>query len=406
MINQLDAPTREKFLRELYHPSELGLEVGRICVGSSDYATKMYSYDEGDPDPDLQRFSIDHDKQYILPQLRIARQHTPGLYLLASPWSPPGWMKANGTMLGGSLKPSSFPAYAKYLVKFLQAYQAEGVPVDAITSQNEVDTDQDGRMPACVWGQEHEIGFVSQHLGPALEAGKLPTKIWILDHNFNLWGRVLNTLENPEVSRYVDGVAWHPYVGSVTAMTRVHDAFPDKHMYWTEGRLGATADAAGVLSYAGTPAAVNPDGTPRARRDPPTPVQIALAGVGAANAVRNWVRCIMFWNVVLDEFGNPNIGPMHSVPLIVIDSKTKEIIRGGDYWAMKHYNHAARRGARRFDSQGGPEGVAHVAFVNPDGRKTAVLSNAGGARKVQLRLGQSAAELPLPAESITNLSWT
>src|SRR5665647_2820910 len=104
MINQLDASTREKFLRELYHPSELGLEVGRVCVGSADYAATMYSYDEGEPDPDMKRFSIDHDKAYILPQLRIARQHNPKLFLLASPWSPPGWMKSSGTMLGGSLK--------------------------------------------------------------------------------------------------------------------------------------------------------------------------------------------------------------------------------------------------------------------------------------------------------------
>src|ERR1022692_4546197 len=245
MINQLDAAARKKFLHELYHPSELGLEVTRICVGSSDYAASMYSYDEGDPDPELQRFSIDHDKQYILPQLRIARKHNPDLYVLASPWSPPGWMKANGTMLGGSLKPRNFPAYARYLVKFLQSYQAEGVPVDAITPQNEVDTDQDGRMPACVWAQEHEIVFVSQHLGPLLEQNKIATKIWILDHNFNLWGRVVNELENPLVSRYVDGVAWHPYVGSVTAVSRVHDLFPDKNMYSTEGGFEATPSATG-----------------------------------------------------------------------------------------------------------------------------------------------------------------
>jgi glucosylceramidase len=207
MINQLEPDARARFLRELYDPSELGLSVTRICVGSSDYATRMYSYDEGDPDPGMKRFSINPDKGYILPQLRIARRHNPSLYLLASPWSPPGWMKANGTMLGGSLKPRNFPAYAKYLVKFLQAYQAEGVPVDAITPQNETDTDQDGRMPACLWAQEHEIVFVSQHLGPALEETRIPTKIWILDHNLNLWGRVINELENPLVNRYVDGVA-------------------------------------------------------------------------------------------------------------------------------------------------------------------------------------------------------
>ena len=410
MINQLDAASREKFLRELYDPSELGLEVTRICVGSSDYAATMYSYDEGDADPDMKRFSIDHDKAYILPQLRTARKYNPSLYLFASPWSPPGWMKANGTMLGGSLKPKNFPAYAKYLVKFLQSYQAEGVPVDAISPQNEVDTDQDGRMPACVWAQEHEIVFVSQHLGPALEQNKIPAKIWILDHNFNLWGRVMNELENPLVSRYVDGVAWHPYVGLVTAVSRVHAQFPDKNMYWTEGDFDATFSLVGSMTFgAGAPGGAGPEpaggaGSPP-RRDPPPSEAIARAGVGGANAVRNWLKCIIVWNLVLDENGKPNIGPFNVSGFITIDSKTKEITRSGAYWAMKHYTHAAHRGSKHFDTRGELEGVAHVAFVNPDGAKTVVLSNTGAARKTQLRLGNLMTEVSLPANSITNLSW-
>jgi glucosylceramidase len=411
MINQLDAASREKFLRELYDPSELGLEVTRICVGSSDYAATMYSYDEGDADPDMKRFSIDHDKAYILPQLRTARKYNPSLYLFASPWSPPGWMKANGTMLGGSLKPRNFPAYAKYFVKFLQSYQAEGVPVDAISPQNEVDTDQDGRMPACVWAQEHEIVFVSQHLGPALEQNKIPTKIWLLDHNFNLWGRVMNELENPLVSRYADGVAWHPYVGSVTAVSRVHDQFPDKNMYWTEGDFEATFSLVGPMTFgAGAPGGAGPEpaggaGSPPPRRDLQSSEAIARAGVGAANAVRNWLKCIIVWNLALDENGKPNIGPFNVSGFITIDSKTKEITRSGAYWAMKHYTHAAHRGSKHFDTRGELEGVAHVAFVNPDGAKTVVLSNTGAARKVQLRLGNLMTEVSLPANSITNLSW-
>jgi len=409
MINQLDAPAREKFLRELYHPSELGLEVTRICVGSSDYAATMYSYDEGEPDPDLQRFSIDHDKEYILPQLRTARQHNPSLFLLASPWSPPGWMKANGTMLGGSMKPKNFPVYAKYLVKFLQSYQAEGVPVDAITPQNETDTEQDGRMPACVWAQEHEIVFVSQHLGPALDENKIPTKIWILDHNFNLWGRVVNELENPMVSRYVDGVAWHPYVGSVTSVSRVHDLYPDKKMYSTEGGFEATFSLVGPMTFgAGAPGGAGPEpaaAPARPRREPNPAAAIARAGVGAANSVRNWMSTIIVWNLVLDESGKPNIGPFNGLGFITIHSQTKEITRGNSYWAMKHYTHAAHRGSKRFDTQGELEGVAHVAFVNPDNTKVLVLSNVGAERKTQLRLGNLMTEVLLPADSVTNLSW-
>ena len=404
MINQLDGAAKEKLLRELYDPSELAMGVTRVCIGASDFATKAYSYDEGEPDPELKRFSIDYDKPYVLPQLRAARKYNPELYILASPWSPPGWMKASGTMIGGSLKPKNFSVYAKYLVKFLQAYAAEGVPVDAITSQNEVDTDQDGRMPACLWAQEHEIVFVSQHLGPALEQNKIPTKIWMLDHNWNLWGRVINSLEDPQFNRYIDGVAWHPYMGKIDAMSRVHDAFPDKHAYWTEGNFGSAGSFIGVP----LPGAPMQASTQTAQRPVLAPeVRIARGGALAAVAVRNWIRCYMLWNVILDENGNPNIGPFaHVRGTFTIHSKTKEITRSTDYWVLKHYTHAARRGSRRFASDGGPESVAHVAFAQRDGKKALVLSNTSAeARTVQIVVGGVKTETTLPGYSITNLSW-
>jgi len=404
MINQLDPRARDQFLRELYHPSELGMAVTRICIGSSDFSTKMYSYDEGEPDPELKRFSIDQDKQYLLPELRSARKINPELFILASPWSPPGWMKASGTMLGGSLKPKNFAVYAQYLVKFLKAYEAEGVSVDAITSQNEVDTDQDGRMPACVWAQEHEIVFVSQFLGPAFEKNGVKTKIWMLDHNWNLWGRVINSLEDAGFNRYIDGVAWHPYLGTVDAMSRVHDAYPDKHTYWTEGDFGsAGAFAGGGLAGAAPQASTE---APRRERVPPN-IRIARGGVLAASAVRHWTRALMLWNIVLDEKGNPNIGPfVNARGTITIDSKTREISRGPDYWVLKHYTHAARRGSKRFGSQGGGDMVAHAAFTHRDGTKVLVLSNpTAGDRPVQVRVGGLMTQLTLPAYSITNLSW-
>jgi glucosylceramidase len=410
MIHQLDPTIREQFLHELFSPSELGISTTRICVGSSDYATKMYSYDEGEPDPELKRFSIEHDLAYVIPELLSARKANPDLFILASPWSPPGWMKNGGTMLGGNLKPANYAVYARYLVKFLQAFEAAGVRIDAITSQNETDTDQAGKMPACAWAQEHEVAFVGKHLGPALAAAGLKTKIWLLDHNFNLWGRTFNTLEDPDVYKYVDGIAWHPYVGSVTAMTRIHDAYPDKHQYLTEGAFGATADMVGPIRFAATPgpmtegAAGQSADRPRRAQDPN--VAIANGGLGGANAMHNWARCVINWNVVLDEKGNPNIGPFHGGGMITINSQTKEITRGPNYWVLKHFNHAARKGAKVVDSRGKIEKVAHVAFVNADGRKSLVLANTGDARKVRVRMGSAAAEVSLPANSLTNLSWS
>src|SRR5260370_32802429 len=148
-----------------------GLSVARTCVGASDYATKPYSFDDSpEPDPELKHFTIEHDREYILPTLRAARKLNPDLFLFSSPWSPPGWMKAGGSLLGGSMRKKYYAPYANYFVKFLQDYSNEGVKINAITIQNEVDTDQDGRMPAALWGQEHEIEFVKLHLSPALES--------------------------------------------------------------------------------------------------------------------------------------------------------------------------------------------------------------------------------------------
>jgi glucosylceramidase len=240
-FSRLDPSAREQLFHEMFHPSEMGLNVCRTCIGASDYSREVFSYDEGDPDPEMTRFSIAHDQAYVLPMLREARKANPDLFLFSSPWSPPGWMKAGGSMLGGSMRQRYFGPYAQYFLKFLQSYAAEGVPVQAVTVQNEVDTDQDGRMPACSWPQEYEIGFVKNHLGPVLQKNGLNTKIWILDHNYNLWGRAVAELDDPDLRKFCNAIAFHGYVGTPEMMTKAHEAYPDAQMYWTEGGPDYTA---------------------------------------------------------------------------------------------------------------------------------------------------------------------
>jgi glucosylceramidase len=379
MFNQLTADVREQIFRELYHPSEMGFGVCRTCIGSSDYATVAYSYDDGDPDPELRRFSIDYDRAYVLPMLRLARKMNPELFLFAAPWSPPGWMKANGSMLGGSMHKRSLPVYANYFVKYLKAYAAEGVVIDAVTPQNEVDTDQDGKMPASFWAQEIEIEFVGKHLGPVLEKNQLATKIWIMDHNWNLWGRAMGELEDADVYKYADGIAWHVYVGKDTAMTRVHDAYPNKHAYVTE---------------------CSPD-----FQDPAYMTSWATWAEQFASMFRNWARCVTSWNLALDEKGRPNIGPFTAGGVLSINSGTHEIVRTGQYWALAHFAYAVRRGGRRFDSVGELEKVSHVGFAYPDGRRTLVLTNTGKETKARLQLADMSAEVVLPESSVLTLNW-
>jgi len=379
LLSQLDAGARQQLFHELFDPSQMNLSVCRICVGSSDYSRNVYSFDEGEADPDLKRFSIDHDKEYILPMLRQARQVNSELFLFSSPWSPPGWMKFNGSMLGGSMRKYYFPAYARYYLKFLQAYAEAGVAVQAVTLQNEVDTDQDGKMPACLWGQEYEIEFVRDHLGPLLESSGLPAKIWILDHNYNLWGRAVCSLQDEGLRRYCNAVAWHGYAGSPEMMTKVQEAHPEIEMYWTEG---------------------GPDYT-----DPGYLTEWCKWGATFAGALRNWCRSITSWNIALDERGRPNIGPFSCGGVITINSQTKDIIRSGQYWGFAHHSRVIRRGARRFDSQSPIEDIQHVAFENPDGGRVLVLTNAGPERTVEIRLGNQAAQIPLQANSLNTLRW-
>lgn len=377
-FNRLDPGVREKLLHQFFHSSEMNFNVCRTCIGSSDYSTKLYSYDEGDPDPELSRFSIEHDRDYILPILREARKVNPDLFLFSSPWSPPGWMKANGSMLGGNMHRVSMPPYANYFVKFLQAYEAEGVPVQAVTIQNEVDTDQDGRMPACIWPQEYEADFVRQYLGPLFERSGVKTKIWLIDHNYNLWGRAMGELETPGVRKFTNAIAWHGYVGQTEWIDRVQSAYPDVEMYWTEG---------------------GPD-----YKSPDYATDWAKWSATFTDILRHCCRSITAWNFALDEVGRPNIGPFSCGGLVTVNSQTKDISYSGQFWAFNHYSRFVRRGAHRFDSQG-PQDIQHAAFENSDGKHALVLTNSGAARSIQVRIGQSAAKISMSKNSVSTLEW-
>jgi glucosylceramidase len=399
VLSQLTESERHSVMDELFSPDEMALNVCRTCIGASDYSRSAYTFDDSDqPDPELKKFSIDHDKAYILPVLRDARKINPELFLFSSPWSPPGWMKSSGTILGGNMRKHSYEPYARYFLKFLEAYKADGVSIDAVTVQNEVDADQDGRMPACQWGQEYEIEFVKGYLGPQLRKAGLPTKIWVLDHNYNLWGRAIGELSDPAAYEFIDGIAWHGYVGEPSAMTRVHEAFPRKNAYWTEGGPDITA--------------------------PDYQTDFTKWAITFNEVLRNWSRSITAWNLALDEKGNPNIGPFPCGGVITVDNATHKVTRSGQYWAFAHFSKHVRRGARLFASNGVGLGdasqgevsqiagqrtagaLSHSAFRNPDGSFVVVLANHGPETRAQLVLAEQSLHVDLPADSVHTLHWS
>jgi len=283
-------------------------------------------------------------------------------------------------MLGGNMQRKHMPAYANYFVKFLQGYESEGVPVQAVTVQNEVDTDQDGRMPACTWPMEYEADFVRGHLGPAFERAGVKTRIWIIDHNYNLWGRAMGELETSGVRKYTNAIAWHGYVGQVEWIDRVQSAYPDVEMYWTEG---------------------GPDYT-----FPDYMTDWAKWSSTFTGILRHSCRSITAWNLALDEVGKPNIGPFNCGGTVQVHSKTREISYSGQFWAFAHYSKFIKRDARRFDSQSSGTEIAHAAFENPDGQRVVVLTNPGATQKCEVRLGNQAATVELASNSVTTLAWS
>jgi glucosylceramidase len=405
-LSRLSDGDRANLMRTMFGQDQHALSMGRIPIGASDYSTAAYSYDDGAADPDLKRFSIDHDRDYILPTLRAALSANPDLFLFGSPWSPPAWMKYSNSMLGGNIRQENIPTYARYFQKFVEGYAAAGVTVRAVTTQNEIDADQGGRMPACPWPEEDEERLVAA-LGPLLEASG--TKIWTLDHNYNLFGRAVDQLSRPRIKKYVNTVAWHGYVGTPEMMRKVKDKFPDVEMHWTEG-----GDDYKFPDYL---------------------TNWSKWGATFAGILANGPQSITTWNLALDERGRPNIGPFDCGGLVQIHSQTREITQSGLYWALVQHARALRRGAvivASHDANGDvpslngaligqqassstvtatPNAAAalrvyHTAAKNPDGSMVLVLTNPGNAREVTIAYGGQSAKVVLTTDSITTLRWS
>jgi glucosylceramidase len=380
LLNQMTETERSSLLHELYSPSNMNLSVGRCCIGSSDYALRAYSFDDTPGDVSLDHFSVAHDQDYILPILRQIRAVRPDLFLHASPWSPPGWMKVYGSMLGGWMSEKYLAPYAQYLFKFLEAYRSAGVPIDAICTQNEVETDQHGMMPACIWPSEMESDFVRDHLGPLLrstpEVSK--TKIWLLDYNYVLWKRVDWQLQDPRLASFVDGVAWHGYEGTPDQMSELQRRHPDVPFYFTEWG-----------DHLSDPYMTN----------------WAEWGHNIAEILANWCCNITLWNVLLNEKAEPNIGPYRGAAMVIVNSKTGELERTGEYWGLYHYSSHIQRNARRIHSEAGDTNFTQIAFRNPDGEMVLVLANQKYPRSVQVQHGSQIIEVGLPENSLTTMTW-
>jgi glucosylceramidase len=377
---------RATLMTQFFHPVfGIGLDVLRQPIGASDFALSHYSYDDmpaGQRDPALQQFSIARDRTYVIPAVRQAIQLNPGLRVMATPWSAPGWMKTLGSMIRGELKRENYAPYAAYFVKFLQAYAAEGIQVETVTVQNEPHfTAED--YPGMYMTSADQVTFVRDYLAPAFSQAHLTTKILAFDQNWNEANYPLEVFSDAGARAVISGSAFHCYAGNPSAMTSVHASYPDKSIHVTECSL-----------FAGT--------TPTFTDSLIWTTRALLIG-----SLRNWAQTVITWNLVLDQQYGPHTGGcIDCTGLATIDRGTGRATLNGEFYALAHVSKFVQRGADRIESTTfGSQGVDDVAFRNPDGSYVLVVSNSWQTGAIKVRFGGESFTFALAPGSVATFTW-
>ena len=362
-LSLMEPLERKALLEKIYSKDGLGLSVGRICIGSSDYSPEIYSYDDHPFDIELSHFSIERDEKYVIPIIKEIIELNPDIYLFASPWSPPGWMKSGGCICGGYMLDKYVDCYAKYIIKFIKAYAEHGIKISAITPQNEPETQQSCNMPACIWHPDTEAHFIKT-IRKYLRDEKLDVKIWMYDHSFKGVDRVLWSLGNYEkLSEDCDGVAFHYYAGTIEQTKIIKDAYPDLKLHFTEGgpRLTDHYDT-----------------------------DWCKWGLMMIKALKAGYSSFTGWNLMLDETGGPNVGPFIGLcgGLVTRNSQGGELSYSGQYKAFSHIAPYITSGSRIYPISTSdaynldmsvypkyPREIEGVLIDNQDGKKVIVLVN-------------------------------
>lgn len=372
---------RAAFVRDCFDAEQgQGYSLCRVHMNSCDFALGNYAHAAVPGDDQLEHFSIERDRQALLPMILAAQAvASRPLCVMVSPWSPPAWMKDNGRMNhGGKLLPRYAAAWARCFVRFIQAYQAAGVPIWGVSVQNEPDATQ--RWDSCLYSAEEERDFVRDHLGPALAAAGLgDVKIVIWDHNRDqMVERASVVYNDPLAARYVWGCGFHWYLEDhFDHVQLLHDAWPDKALLFTEG------------CQEGGPHIGSPDLGERYARS-------------MINDLNRWTVGWIDWNLLLDETGGPNhVGNLCSAPILAAGG---ELLHQTSYHYIGQFSRFVRPGAQRVLCAATRQDLECTAFVNPDASQAVVaLNRSTKAIEFDLRIDGRGVAAELPPRCIATL---
>ena len=354
-IVNMNSASRAALLKELFaiDGNNIGVSYLRLTIGASDLNEKVFSYDdlpEGETDVDMKKFSLGPDNLNVIPVLKAILAINPNIKILGSPWSPPTWMKTNNDTRGGRLKPEYYAAYANYFVKYIQAMAATGITIDAITLQNE--PLHPGNNPSLLLPAPDEAALIKNYVGPAFKAAHISTKIFIYDHNADRPDYPISILDDSAAAKYIDGSAFHLYGGEIEALSDVHNAYPNKNIYFTEQMVVDSRDTKDI----------NID----------WPVKHLLIG-----ATRNWSRIVLLWNLAADPQFKPFTdrgGCDACQGAVTIDSN--KVTRNSAYYVMAHASKFVRPGSVRIASNN-LDMLSNVAFKTPQGKRVLIVLNNG-----------------------------
>ncbi len=381
LINNLAPVIREPLLKELFlqDDNSIGLSYLRISIGASDLSSAVFSYDDlpsGQTDVSLEHFSLAQEKTDLIPVLKSILALNPKIKILGSPWSPPVWMKTNKNSVGGSLLPEYYDVYARYFVKYIQEMKSEGIPIDAITIQNEPLNPNNN--PSLLMLAAEQRDFIKNNLGPAFKAAGLTTKIILYDHNCDHPEYCTSILSDPDAYKYIDGSAFHLYGGDISALSQVHSAYTAKNVYFTEQWVGGPGDFSGNLKWH---------------------TENLIIG-----ATRNWSKNVIEWNMAADPQFEPHTsgGCTRCEGALTI---TNGYSRNVSYYIVAHASKFVPAGSLRIESNL-VGSLPNVAFLTPQGRKVLIVLNNGSSQQVfNIGFNGRTATASLGSGSVATFVW-
>jgi len=383
VINSLASSVRSKLLQELFGADSTSISISylRISIGASDLNNAPFSYDDipsGQTDLNLTNFSLAADTIDFIPVLKEILAINPAIKIIAAPWSAPVWMKDNNSFVGGSLQSSYYDVYAKYFVKYIQKMKAFGITITAITPQNEPLNPYNN--PSLVMTALEQATFIKNNLGPAFQAANLTTKIVVYDHNCDVPGYPLSILNDASANPYVDGSAFHLYGGDISALSVLHNAFPNKNVYFTEQYTSSTGDFAGDLKW-------------------------HLKNVIIGSMI-NWSKVALEWNLASDAAYQPHTsGGCNTCKGAVTVNTSSNFTRNVGYYIVGHASKFVPAGSVRISVN--PTGNLNcAAFKTPAGQRVLIVENDGtGGAIFNLRYKNKWTSPVLDSGSVATFIW-